>query len=59
MARDLEAELLDEVREAAERLLRDNQGGIDLAAPRIPHIHAMVQRVMEEPCGVHRFASSI
>jgi 5-methylthioadenosine/S-adenosylhomocysteine deaminase len=54
-----ETALLEEANEAALRLLRDNEGGIDLAARRIPHIHAMVQRVMAEPCGVHRLASAI
>ena len=54
-----EAALLAEANEAALRLLHDNKGGIGLAAQRIPHIHTMVQRVMAEPCGVHRFASAI
>lgn len=54
-----ETALLEEVKEAAQRLLRDNKSGIDLATRRIPHVHAMVQRVMAEPCGVHRFASEI
>ena len=50
---------LAEANEAAQRLLRDNAGGIDLAEKRIPHIHAMVQRIMADPCGVHRFADGI
>jgi hypothetical protein len=51
--------LLGEANEAAQRLLRDNAGGIDLAERRIPHIHAMAQRIIADPCGVHRFADGI
>lgn len=57
MTRIDETAILEEVNEAAQRLLRDNKGGIELATQRIPHIHAMIRRVMAEPCGVHRFAS--